>query len=332
MVDLGSWVDLALKVWEPSSKNKGLPFGAYLHASPPRRQRTLTGPLDTSQESFWHRLQVFSSVEPEQRTYLQEQCSFLSMLPLDVRMIIYDIVLGGIVFHITTNESKSRILSHICKQPDHISDENHQLCFTTSSKRPSSAPRDDYPQATGLLRLLVTCRRIYSEAIETLYSANTFEFWENRVAFRFLKVMVPPQRLQCIRRFRWDMQIPHHPNSNSRSRRDWSDLFTFFANETSGLQHLYLKLKKNHPTEVEIKQTRDEDAEGWIQPMVLMAVDANRRRGCKVEIVTNGVVHEPDNIFKTLAHVNSTERYDSIMKMACAEMHRRIRLSFDSHD
>lgn len=331
-------MDLALsKVWDPSSKNKGLPFGSYLHSSPPRRQRTLTGPLDPSQDSFWHKLQIFSSIEPEQASYLQEQCKFLSMLPLDIRIIIYDMVLGGMIFHIGKNNNDSnsrdfRILSHLCKQPERIDNDNHSQCFDSSPRRPSSAPRRDYPQATGLLPLLVTCRRIYSEAIETLYSANAFEFWENRVAFKFLKVLVPPQRLGCIRHFRWHFRIPHHPNMNSRSQRDWSDLFAFFSNETTGLQHLYLKLMLNYPIEAEIRSTRDEDAVGWIQPMVLMAVDTNRRRGCKVEIVTNSVVHEPDNIFKALSQANSTEAYSNILRMACTEMHRRIRLSLDSQD
>ena len=332
MTDLASWVgDIALKVWDSptSSKNKGLPFGEYLHSNPRRRQRALTGPLDPSQDSFWHKMQVFSAFEPEQRTYLQEQCALLSMLPLDIRLMIYDMVLGGMLFHITTNDSKSRILSHICKRPEQASEDDHQACFAYITRRPSSAPRDDYPQATGLLPLLVACRRIYSEAIETLYSANTFEFWENRVAFRFLKVMVPPQRLHCIRRFRWDMQMPHHPNMNSRSRRDWSDLFTFFSNETCGLQHLYLKLKKNFPIENEIRQTRDEDAVAWIRPMVIMAVDASRKRGCKVEIVTSGIVHEPNIIFKAIAHLNTTESDERILEMTCAEMHRRIRLALD---
>lgn len=252
------------------------------------------------------------------------------MLPLDIRIMIYDLVLGGMTFHVTTNESKSRILSHLCKRPQYIGDDNHQECYAVTDRRPSSAPRDDYPEATGLLPLLVTCRRIYSEAIETLYSANTFEFWENRVAFRFLKMMVPHQRLRCIRRFRWDMQIPHHPNMNVRSRRDWSDLFTFFANETCGLQHLYLKLKNYHPMDAVIRETPDHEAFEWIQPIIVMAVDAHRRRGCKVEIVTNGVVHEPDSIFKAIASANTRQSYGAILNMACAEMHRRIRQSLDA--
>jgi hypothetical protein len=327
MSDIGSWVGgLASKVWEPQ---KGLPFGSYLH-TPPRRRRRLTGPPDRSQDSLWHRIQVLSSSEREQQNYHQEQCGFLSVLPLDVRMIIYDMVFGGMMFHIGLEpEPKNRILTHICLRPDATSDDNHQYCLAPTHKRPSSAPRDDYPQATGLLPLLVTCRRIYSEAIDVLYSANTFDFWQNRAVWHFLKVMLPQERLRSIRRFRWAMQIPHHPSVSNRSTRDWSDLFTFFSNETCGLQHLYIKLNRNHPFEAVIEQTPDGDAASWIQPMVVMALDANRKRGCKTEIVTNNVVHDLVEIFKATAQANKGSPENRVLARTCAEIHRRMRLSYD---
>jgi hypothetical protein len=332
MNDISSWVGgLASKVWEP--QQKGLPFGAQLHASPPRRQRTLTGPLDPSQESIWHRIQVLSSLELEQQTHQQEQCKFLSMLPLDVRMIIYDMVFGGMVFHIgTESHLKNRVVTYICHHPETIRQGNHQDCFTPSTdRRPSSAPREDYAQATGLLPLLVTCRRIYSEAIDMLYSANTFDFWQNRAAFHFLKGMLPPQRLRSIRRFRWDMQLPHHPNVNTRSRRDWIDLFTFFGKELSGLQHLHLKINRNHPFEAVVERTLDDNATPWIQPMVLMAIEANRTRGCRVEVVTNGITHDIEAVFKAITRANAKVPQRRLIDLTCTEMHRRIRLSFDIH-
>lgn len=324
--DISSWVGgLAAKVWEPQ---KGLPFGSYLHANAPRRHRTLTGPLDHSQESFWHRIQVLSAVEPEQRTYLQDRCKFLLMLPLDVRLIIYDMVLGGMAFHIGSENHTKRMLATTCLQPSLIGLGDHQDCLAPSSKRPSSAPREDYPQATGLLPLLVTCRRIYSEAITTLYSANTFEFWENRMALRFLRGMFPPQRLASIRRFRWAIQIPHHPLTNAKSQRDWSDLFRFFATETSGLQHLWLKLNRNHPFEAVIEQTPDDEAKGWVEPIIVMAVDANRTRGFKVEIVTNGIVHEPEKIYREIEIENPGLPRRRVLDATSTELHRRIRVSF----
>ncbi len=329
MADIGSWVGgLASKVWEPE---KGLPFGSYLHSSPPRRQRTLTGPSDTT-SSFWQKLHILSGSEQTPQPYLQEQSAFLSVLPLDVRMIVYEMVLGGMLFHIGTEENiKNRMFTHICLRSDQSMEANHQDCFKPTIKRPSSAPRDDYPQATGFLPLLVTCRRIYTEAIDVLYSANTFDFWQNRVAFHFLKVMLPPQRLGSIRRFRWDMQIPHHPNVNSRSRRDWSDLFAFFSREMTGLQNLHIKVNRNYPFEAVVERTMDNEGAAWIQPMVVMAIDANRQRGCKVEIVTNGVVHDPNEIFKLTARDNPTALRMQLLDQTSAELHRRIRVSFAGH-
>lgn len=323
--------DFALKFWDPSINNKGLPFGSLLHSAPPRRQRSLTGPLQHNEDSLWQK--VFLNNESEQYTCIQEQCLFLSMLPLDIRMMIYDMVLGGMAFHLgNPNESKGgRILCFVCKRPNNINDDHHEVCFASSDRRRSSTPRADYLEATGLLPLLVTCRQVYSEAIETLYSANTFEFWQNQYAFRFLKVMVPAQRLRCIRQFRWAMQFPHHPSINARSQRDWSDLFQFFANETCGLQHLYLKLKRNHPMQALIRQTPDDEAVGWLRPIFLMAIDASRKRGCKVEIATEDVVHEPVAIFNGVARLYFNESYEQLLRFACAEMHRRIRLSLDDH-
>ncbi|KAF2479239.1 hypothetical protein BDY17DRAFT_328015 [Neohortaea acidophila] len=326
MVDLNI-VTGALKGWG----GQGLPFGTLLHSSPPRRQRTLTAPLhETAPSSFWQRLPSWSTPEPEQRTNPQTQCALLTTLPLDIRLLIYDMVLGGMAFHIG-NDTTGRMTCYICQRAEGIvHDDDHQACLAPTKRRPSASPREDYTQATGLLPLLVTCRQIYSEAIETLYSANTFEFWQNQAALRFLRIMIPPQRLRCIRRFRWAMQFPHHPNINARSRTDWSDLFAFFANETYGLQHLYLKLKRNYLVEAIIQQTPDERAAGWIEPMVLMAIDANRKRKCLVEIAMNGVVHVPVDIFENIQRRHRGAGYREVLDWTCTEMHRRIRLSLDA--
>jgi len=309
---------------------KGLPFHDYLHASPPRRQRTLTGPVDPAQGSLWHRFQVFAAVEPEQQFSEQAQSRLLSQLPLDIRMIIYEMVLGGMIFHLNAQDRRSRILHHVCAHPETINDPTHQ-CHELSTKRPSSNPREEYREATGLLPLLVTCRLVYSEAIETLYRANTFEFTQNFAAFRFLRLLIPPQRLHDISHFRMRMRVPHHPTINSRSRRDWTDLFSFFSTEMNGLQSLFLVLDPNQPMKAHILETADHEGVEWVKPMVLMAVDANRKRACKVEIVTEGVIHVLNKIFKETASENTTASYDHILEMACTTVHKRIRLSLSAH-
>lgn len=305
---------------------RGLPFGAYLHATAPRRQRALTAPLHPVEGSIWNRLHVFSAAGPEQFTLEQRESLFFSRLPLDVRLMIYEMILGGMVFHLDAQNMHNRILLNICRQPERINDANHQ-CHAPSSPRPSSAPRGDYMQATGLLPLLVTCRRVYSEAIETLYSSNTFEFSRNAAAMRFLKVMVPPQRLHSIRHFRWYFRIPHHPCLNFRSRRDWNDLFDFFMREMTGLQSLYLVLQTNYPIQARIRDTDDAEGADWIRPMVQMAVEASRKRGCKVELVTEGVVHDLDQLFKDTARESVAAGFEENIELASALVHRQIRHS-----
>lgn len=284
--------------------------------------------MDPSQQPLWHRVQVLASLEAEQHTDEQLDCAFLSKLPYDIRLIIYEMVLGGNTLHLEAANPKSRILHSICKHPDQIDNASvHIDCSTQSPVRPSSAPREDYLEATGLLPLLTTCRRIYSEAIGTLYSANTFEFTQNFAAFTFLKLMLPPQRLQSIRHLRLHLRIPRHPTLNSRALRDWQDLWTFFGSEMSGLQSLYLQLQMLQPMEAHIEATRDDDAETWIRPMVLMAVDARQKRGCKIELDTRKARHEPSKIFLETTRDNPNASTEDVLSMTCTALHERIRRS-----
>jgi hypothetical protein len=275
-------------------------------------------------------MQILSSLESEQRTDDQVDCGFISKLPYDVRLIIYEMVLGGKVLHLSAENPKSRIVHYVCKQPERIAEQDlHHICSDYSMGRPSSAPREHYPHASGLLPLLVTCRRIYSEAICTLYSSNTFEFTQNFAAFTLLKYTIPPQRLSCFRHFRLHMRIPRHPSLNSRATRDWQNLWSFFANDMRGLQRLYLRLQMLQPMEGQIESTRDDcaDAERWMKPIVTMAVNAYRQRGCKVEIETRRVRHEPASIYRDIVQANGGKQEDELIRLTCASLHERIRLS-----
>ncbi|TKA71106.1 hypothetical protein B0A55_07872 [Friedmanniomyces simplex] len=334
---MSSWGDSAINAFvnlTPSSpwaikvaeQWKGLPFGKYLHQSPPRRQRTLTGPVDPLQDSIRHKFQFFSSLETGQQTYEQVDSPFFSRLPLDVRMIIYEMVLGSMIFHIESATPQSRIYHLICSRPSAINEPNHQ-CHELTGQRPSSAPREDYKEASGLLPLLVTCRRGYSECIRTLYTANTFQFTSNHAAFRLLKAMIPPPRLQSLRHFRMIMRLPHHPHMNSRSKRDWSALWEFFAKEMTGLQSLYLKLLMLHDTQEQIRRMEDAEGAEWVQPMVVMAVTANLARGCKVEIVTGGEVQDLEGVFKETVSADVGSNHVALVRHTCMKVHERMRIS-----
>ena len=249
-----------------------------------------------------------------------------------MRLIIYEMVLGGKVLHISAPSAKGRILHYVCQDPDGLrqgssSSHHHHHHVCSEASRPSSAPRDEYAEVTGLLPLLVTCRRIYSEAIGTLYRANTFEFTQNFAAFTFLKIMVPPQRLHAIRHFRLHLRVPRHPALNARSSRDWNDLWAFFASDMTGLQSFYLHLQMLQPMEAFIESTKDDAAESWMRPMIVMAVGADERRGCRVQIVTRRVYHEPAVIFKQIAREYPGLRFDDVVRHASEKLHAQIRIS-----
>lgn len=339
MVDLGSWGEFALRTWvniNPSTQwanrqvepFRGLPFGTFLHTARPRRQRRLTGPLDATQHSLWHRLQILSSLEPEQQTSHQSQSAFLTKLPYDVRLMIYEMVIGGNVLHLEAQNQKARILHNICKHPDEINNVGmHQHCSNLSTVSPSAAPREDYPHATGLLPLLVTCRRVYSEAIDTLYNANTFQFTQNFAAFTFLKFMLPEQRMASFRHFRLHLRVPRHPALNNRALRDWQDLWAFFRDEMTGLLSLYLQIQMLQPMEEQIQSTSDNDAAGWIAPMVIMSMDAYQKRGCRVIVQIRDQRHEPAAMFLDITRSNTGASMEQVLRLTCAALHERIRIS-----
>ncbi|KAM3416129.1 hypothetical protein BST61_g7738 [Cercospora zeina] len=345
MVDFGSWGDLALRAFvsvspSPQWANRqiepflGLPFGTYLRVPPPTRPRRLTSPLDPLQDSFWHRLQVLAYLDSEQRSSEQEQSGFFSTLPYDVRIIIYEVLLGGQVFHCSAQNAKSRITHYVCNRPEHIEQEgSRHKCSDASYGQPLLSTRGGrttttlYTMFSGLLAPLLTCRKMYSEAMPILYGSNTFVFSQNFAAFSFLKLKLPRERLSCFRRFRLHMRIPRHPNVNGRANRDWKDLWKFFETEMTGLQSLYLEIQMLQPTEAQIQETPDDQAGNWIRPVILMAVEAQRARGCQVEIEIRGITHSPAQIFMEVARSYSDVTEADVLERSCAVFHQRIRLS-----
>nr|POE74556.1 hypothetical protein CFP56_37087 [Quercus suber] len=261
-----------------------------------------------------------------QQTHEQNQCSFLSKLPLDIRLIIFEMLLGGSLFHLSAQNPKSRIVLHVCQHRDPIDDRAHD-CHLITLRRPNEDPS----KKMALLPILMTCRQIYSEAIQTLYQANVFEVRQNFVAFQFLTMMVPPQRLQAIRKFRWHMRIPHHPQANARSQRDWNGLFEFFTNEMPSLQDLFLHLQTMQPMETEIRNTPDIDGTDWIRPIVLMTMKTNRERSCKVEVAMAQIKHDVVAVIRESSQQNPQADSTQVMYKTCVKLHEKFRSSLQAY-
>jgi hypothetical protein len=339
--DTGFWGDIALKVLvnvSPSVQwaNKvaepwlGLPFGVYLHSGRPRRQRRLTMDFSPTDSSMWRKLSVFASPEPEQSQwrYDQPDSAFLSRLPLDVRMMIYEMVLGGMTFHVSAGDNHSRIYHLVCQAPEQITQsQNHGQCHQVTIKRPSSAQQEDFGHATGLLPLLTTCRKVYSEAINLLYSGNRFEFTQIHTAFRFLTRMIPQPRLPALRHILLKMAVPRHPDLNSRTKRDWQDLFDLFSQSMTGLRSLYLTLNLLESVKQQIRDTSDTDGISWLQPMMATAVDGYANRRCQMQLIINGVTHDLVQIHRSTPTGHSEVFPEMRMDGACITLNQRIRLS-----
>ncbi|KAF2259738.1 hypothetical protein CC78DRAFT_620782 [Lojkania enalia] len=99
-------------------------------------------------------------------------CDFYS-LPYEIRQIIWRYTLGGHHIHIV--KRKGRLGNVYCAANDPMSPDHRDLCTQSRDNHgfyiPTSWPQDARP-----LSLITSCRQIYSETIDILYSLNMFSF------------------------------------------------------------------------------------------------------------------------------------------------------------
>lgn len=122
-------------------------------------------------------------------------CRLLNMLPPELRLEIYSFVLGRDTFRLITVPWKITTAS----------DADGNVSMTRNHFKPES----------GLLKLpygislLMTCHQIYREAIDLLYSTNTFVLYDFSTMYTFSR-MVPRQRIDTIRY----LKIHYGPNTS----------------------------------------------------------------------------------------------------------------------
>lgn len=151
-------------------------------------------------------------VIPSTRTEQQLQSSLFG-LPLEVRRQIYAEAIGSYVIHTNYIHNSKRFNHNRCKI-------DSSGCNPYSCRVGGKVPgEEDRWGAIDLTALLKSCRRVqvylfpkcrmlkltdirYSEAIETLYTENTFEFQNLDFVLRFA-LTVLPERFGMIRHVRW---------------------------------------------------------------------------------------------------------------------------------
>ncbi|KAF2640452.1 hypothetical protein P280DRAFT_319428 [Massarina eburnea CBS 473.64] len=138
---------------------------------------------------------------------LDQTRSHLMRLPLELRQMIYRAVLGDSTMHMVLKENK---LGHLrCRAPSAIECPlgfngrtlSRECCWgTVDSANIWMSMTGDAAENTdgGIVGMLRSCRQVYSEAIDYLYSTNCFSF-SDLDCLRYFSSTILPQRFALIR-------------------------------------------------------------------------------------------------------------------------------------
>ncbi|CAD6445777.1 9ce08e0f-959e-497f-989e-71a09d173462 [Sclerotinia trifoliorum] len=178
-------------------------FGkAYLEKSPPYTLRLNDSALT---------LPLGSASDPEHRkhtTHSQDQCLLLTKLPVEPRKSIWELCLGGRRLRFSPLGGPGELTQLLChEEPNQQGSSSHSL--------PSELPANDNQNMTGahpgqnpkVFPLVLTCRKIYSEAINCLYSSNDFHI--SACYLGGLPSLLLPQRFNAIRSMTIDWGFPY---------------------------------------------------------------------------------------------------------------------------
>ena len=130
--------------------------------------------------------------QPDDATIVRgsASCSFLERLPLELRLHIYEYVLGGETIH----------LVHIRKRSSEWPSQTSGSMLTSMIGANWNPMRSDPWESPDINpALILSCRQIYREAVDILYSSNVFAV-DNITAFIYLADnYLPSQRLLAIK-------------------------------------------------------------------------------------------------------------------------------------
>ncbi|KAF2762130.1 hypothetical protein EJ05DRAFT_473065 [Pseudovirgaria hyperparasitica] len=196
------------------------------------RKRTLSIPL-------LHPAKVGLTKRSLQSTLDQEQCLLFKMLPYEIRLIIWELILGGKHVHIF---NWKKLGHQVCQTLEESSYGVRQVClFRMPVDGTTKAVIHGAPQK--LLPLLRSCRRIYSEAIDILYAKNIFDFNNLRYKIDGLSDRLMPCRWNSIRQVSLTWYFPSSKLDAGRPlvENDWDRSCRALASMT-GLQKLTVGL------------------------------------------------------------------------------------------
>ncbi|KAL8730642.1 MAG: hypothetical protein Q9166_003955 [cf. Caloplaca sp. 2 TL-2023] len=142
----------------------------------------------------------------------------LFRLPLELRLVIYKLVLGGNRFN----------LKHV---PKHVV-LGKRLYMEAVHVRGGTMCKQqlDWKMQLHHLSLALTCRQLYQETIDLLYSYNTFVIDDPHVLVNFATFCLQPQRLHAIKNLEltWKQPQPihYHVIDDPYDKTAWEESWT----------------------------------------------------------------------------------------------------------
>ncbi|KAF2193748.1 hypothetical protein K469DRAFT_745230 [Zopfia rhizophila CBS 207.26] len=121
------------------------------------------------------------------------KCDFWK-LPFEIREQIWKYAVGG--HHIHILKRKGRLGNAYCPATDSTDPDRRDFCCLPKDENGFTVPTA-WPRDTRPLGLMMSCRQIYSETINFLYSHNTFSFDDFNVLIIFTSNILP-HRLKLV--------------------------------------------------------------------------------------------------------------------------------------
>lgn len=169
----------------------------------------------------------------------QSGSPLFSKLPFELREQIWKECVGGEMLHIYWSDRHTHGL--VRQTPEDPRWSIDHSCWR------SRQHEQRFLETRGLIALLLTCRRVYSEAIGVLYSDNLFDFSASYLCLLHLPNFLIPRRLNAISQVHFIWHLPHGPPNVARSRehnhydKTWIGIWTNLS-LLKGLRYLRVEL------------------------------------------------------------------------------------------
>ena len=202
-------------------------------------------------------------------------CSFLERLPLELRLQIYRCALGSEIVHLVDMRDDG--------SAQHESSKSVLTSMIGANWDPMKSDPWEAPNLN--LALLHTCRQIYNEAADILYSSNTFVVDNIRAFIYLAEKCLSPQRLLAIKHlqvsitWRFNSLLASYtgPRGTSAGYYDFATWWRFWRLVANDMRLTSLNIELGH---FGLEENVALDAE-WMKPV--LEIKGIRHPGITIE-------------------------------------------------